>query len=254
MALLLATLFVSPAFAAHPLVSDDTATHGPGKYQLEVNSEAGFDRQRQDSLESSAQQVAAILSAGLGDRLDLVVGLPWQRMRAKQSGTLVQGGNGVGDVSLEVKWRFFEAAGFSLAVKPGVTLPSGDEDRGFGNGRFSGGVTMIATKELAPFTLHLNGAYVRNEFAREDDRQTRCRDGVRASLAALAGVAKNLQLAAEIALEKNSDRKKGTWPASVVGGAIYSLRDDLDVDLGVKLGLNEPATDLGVLAGFSLHF
>jgi hypothetical protein len=78
-ALLMTILFVAPAFASHPLVSDDTGTHGWGNFQLEINSEAGFDRQKQDGVEikASTQQVAAILTAGLSERVDLVFGLPW---------------------------------------------------------------------------------------------------------------------------------------------------------------------------------
>jgi hypothetical protein len=34
------------AFAAHPLITDDTGTQGKGKFQLEVNSE--FDHEDED--------------------------------------------------------------------------------------------------------------------------------------------------------------------------------------------------------------
>jgi hypothetical protein len=162
--------------------------------------------------------------------------------------------NGVGDASLELKWRFFEREGFSLAIKPGVTLPTGDEERGLGNGRIAGGVTMIATKEMAPVTMHLNASYFRNEYGLESDRQANRNDICSASVAALVEVVKNLQLAAEIGLESNSCRASNTWPAFIIGGVIYSLRDNIDLDLGVKRGLNEQATDLTLLAGFSMHF
>jgi hypothetical protein len=255
-ALLLTALSAAPAFAAHPLVSDDTGTHGWGKYQLEVNGEAGFDRQKQEGVETrtSSQQVAAILSAGLGERVDLVLGLPWQWNREKQDGSLISAGNGVGDASLEVKWRFWELEGFSLAIKPGLTLPTGDEDRGQGTGRVSGGVTLITTKEIAPVTIHLNTAYFRNEYGLESDRQANRRDIIRASLAALTEIVKNLQLTAEAGTESNCDRGSRTWPAFVTVGVIYSLRDNIDIDMGVKYGLNDPATDLALLAGASIHF
>jgi len=255
-ALLLAILPVSPSFAAHPLVSDDTVTHGWGKYQLEVNSEAGFDRQRQGGVEikASSQQVATIITAGLGERVDLAFGLPWQWIRVKQDGSLMSAENGPGDATLELKWRFYERNGFSLAIKPGITLPTGDEERGLGNGRVSGGVTMIASQEMAPVTLHLNAAYFHNEFGLETDRQANRNDICRSSLAVLVEVVKNLQLTGEIGMESNRDRTSGTWPAFATIGAIYSLRDNVDLDLGVKRGLNEPATDLTLLAGFSMHF
>lgn len=255
-ALLLTVLSAAASFAAHPLVGDDTGTHGSGKYQLEVNGEAGIDRQKQGGVEvrTSSQQVAAILSSGLGESVDLVLGLPWQWTREKEDGALRGKANGVGDLSLELKWRFFERDGFSLAVKPGLTVPTGDEARGLGNGRVSGGVTMIATKELAPVTMHLNAGYFRKEYGLEPDRQANRNDIYLASLSALAEVFKNLQLAAEVCMVSNNDGTSGAWPAFATAGAIYSLRENIDIDLGIKQGLNEPATDLTLLAGFSMHF
>jgi hypothetical protein len=255
-AVLLTVLNVTPSFASHPLEGDDTATHGLGNYQLEINSEAGFDKQKQDGIETrtSSQQVATVLTAGLGERVDLAIGLPWQWLRVKQDGALTTSENGVGDLSLELKWRFLERNGFSLAVKPGMTLPTGDEDRGLGNGRVSGGVTMIATKEMAPLTMHLNARYFRNEYGLESDRQANRSDIYSASLSALFEVVKDLQLVAETGVQTNSDRTSRTCPAFATVGAIYSLKENTDLDLGVKYGLNEPATDLTLLAGFTTHF
>lgn len=252
----LVTVFAVRAMAAHPLVGDDTTTHGWGKYQLELNSEAGFDRQKQAGVETrtSSRQVATIITAGLGERVDIVFGVPLQWIREKENGSLTASEKGVGDVSLEMKWRFFEKDGFSLAVKPVMTLPTGDEERGLGNGRISGGVTMIATKALAPITMHLNASYFRNEYGLESDRQANRNYVYRTSLSAMYEAARNLQLVAETCLESNVDRSSRTWPAFATVGAIYSLSDSLDLDLGIKGGLNDPATDLTLLAGLSMHF
>jgi len=40
---LIITLTNTAAFAAHPLITDDTGTQGKGKFQLEVNSELNYD-------------------------------------------------------------------------------------------------------------------------------------------------------------------------------------------------------------------
>lgn len=244
------------ALAAHPLVTDDTGTHAAGKYQLEMNGEAGFDRQRHGGVvtKTTTQQVAAILSAGVAETVDIVVGVPWQWNREKQDGSPVVAVNGGGDASLELKWRFFERPGFSLAAKPGITLPTGDARRGVGSGRVCGGVTLIATKEFAPLALHLNAAYLRNEFRREQDRQTGRRDSGHVSLAVQTEIVKNLQLAAEIGLESNGARSASVWPIFVIGGVIYALNGTLDLDLGLKGGLNDPAPDVALLAGLSWHF
>lgn len=36
----------SASFAAHPHITDDTGTQGKGKFQLEVNSEFAYDKER----------------------------------------------------------------------------------------------------------------------------------------------------------------------------------------------------------------
>jgi hypothetical protein len=33
-----------------------------------------------------------------------------------------------------VKWRFYEKDGLSFAIKPGIILPTGEEDKGLGDG------------------------------------------------------------------------------------------------------------------------
>jgi hypothetical protein len=141
-----------------------------------------------------------------------------------------------------------------MTLKPGITLPTGDEQKGLGSGRVSGGLSLIATQELAPLTLHLNASWFHNEFGREEDRQTSRSDIGRASLALQAAIVKNLQFAGEIALETPGDRTTATWPVFMVGGVIYSVTDRLDLDLGIRYGLSDPAADVALLAGMSVHF
>ena len=56
------------AFAAHPLITDDTGTQGQGKFQLEVNGEFGHDREKLDGVETieSSAGLETVLSGGLG--------------------------------------------------------------------------------------------------------------------------------------------------------------------------------------------
>lgn len=244
------------AFAAHPLITDDTGTQGRGKYQLEFNGQVSRDRETFDGVETreiGAETVAAF-SAGLHDSVDLVVGAPWVWSRIKEDGVVTGDENGSGDLSLELKWRFFEYKGFSLAVKPGMTLPSGNESRGLGNGKMSYGVTMIASQELAPFTLHANAAYSHNEFRLDADKGSNRRDIWHASVAVTCEVVKDLKVVANVGMETNGDRGSNAWPAFILGGVIYSVTDSLDLDLGAKGGLNGPEPDLALLAGIAYRF
>jgi hypothetical protein len=256
LAFIVTSIFWGTAFAAHPLITDDTGTQGKGKFQLEVNGEIGNDRETFDGIESKehAGELAAAFSAGVTDDVDIVVGFPWAWVRSKEDSAVVSDGNGPGDVSLEAKWRFFQKGGFSLALKPGMTIPTGNEDRGLGNGRISYGAALIASQEWERFFVYANAAYTHNEFKLDADRETNRADIWHASVAAGVDVVKNLTLVANTGMETNSDRGSDTWPAFILGGAIYSVTENFDVDLGIKVGLNDPETDLAALAGIAWRF
>jgi Putative MetA-pathway of phenol degradation len=246
----------STAFGAHPLFTDDTGTQGKGKFQLEMNGEAARDKETLNGVETreDARELAVILSAGAADSVDIVVLMPWLWARVKENGTTVSDESGAGDASLELKWRFLESGGFSLAVKPGLILPTGNEKKGLGNGRPSYGWILIATQEFERSFIHFNVGYVRNKFGLEADRGSNRRDFWNGSVAAGVDIVKSLTLVANIGAETNGDKGSDTWPAFLLGGFIYSVTEGMDVDLGIKTGLNRSAADLAVLAGVAWRF
>ena len=244
------------AFAAHPLITDDTGTQGKGKFQLEMNGEVSRDKEGFDGVETreTGAELAAAFSAGIFDNVDLVIGAPWVWSQVKEDGILTGDENGAGDVSLELKWRFLNYKGFSMAVKPGLTIPSGNENRGLGNGKVSYGVTMIASQELEPFTFHVNAAYTRTEFKLDADKESNRNNIWHVSAAASCEVVKDLQLVANIGVETNGNRGSHAWPTFLLGGVIYSVTEDLDLDMGIKGGLNGPEADVAYLAGIAYRF
>jgi hypothetical protein len=54
-------------------------------------------------------------------------------------------------------------------------------------------------------------------------------------------------------MEKNPDKCSGSDPVFILGGIIYSMRENLDVDFGLKSWLNKLDTDYSVLAGLILR-
>lgn len=65
---------------------------------------------------------------------------------------------------------------------------------------------------------------------------------------------KDLKIVANIGMERNPVKSSNTHPAFILGGVIYSITENLDIDLGVKRGLNSPETDYSILAGIILGF
>lgn len=244
------------AFGAHPLITDDTGTQGKGKFQVEVTGEYGHDSERELDVRSkeNSGSLETVFSAGVMDSIDLVLAVPYEWSRVKENDLLSTDTDGLGDVSLELKWRFFEHSGFSLAFKPAVSFPSGNTDKGLGAGKVGYGATLIATQELDPFAVHLNLAYSHTPFKLEEDKDANRRDIWHASIAGTAKVMEGLQLVANVGLETNPDKTSNTSPVFCVAGAIYSVTEWLDVDFGVKVGITKPETDVSMLAGLAVRF
>ncbi|MGB8931886.1 MAG: transporter [Anaeromyxobacteraceae bacterium] len=251
-----AILLPLPALAAHPLVTDDTGTQGARRTQLELTTAVGEDRPvpgDSRTVDRSAEAAAAV-SYGLGDALDLVIGLPFGWSRSLSGGEVVGETSGTADAALELKWRFLEHGGFSAAAKPGLSLPTGSARRGLGAGRVGYGLALVVSQALGPVTLHVNGGWSHAEHALPEVHAVSRSDAWSASAAAAVSVAPGLMLVANVGMESPGERGATTWPAFALAGAIYSLSDRLDLDVGVRAALNAADTDLLALAGAAYRY
>lgn len=244
------------SFAAHPLITDDTGTQGKGKFQLEVNVEFSRDKETEDGVttKEAGREAAAIVSYGITENADVVIGLPYQWNKTEEDGDVASDEDGIGDMSLEVKWRFYEKDGLSFALKPGITLPTGDEDRGLGSGKASYGLMLITTEEIGAWVFNLNLGYMHNEYKLEEDAEANRKGIWHSSLSSQVDVMKDLIAVANIGMERNPDKEANTHPAFVLGGLIYSITEDLDIDMGIKAALNKPETDVTFLAGMAMRY
>ncbi|MEW6333208.1 MAG: transporter [Thermodesulfobacteriota bacterium] len=238
-------------WGAHPLITDDTGTQGIGNWQVEVSGQYDSDRETRNgaSQESAGFQVAATLSYGMAEQVDMVLGLPYQGSRVKEDGVTRYDEKGIADATVEVKWRFFERDGLAFALKPGLRIPTGDDGKGLGAGRIGYHAFLIATKEAAPWAFHVNAGYIGNENKADEEQHL-----WQASLAATYEVLKGLKIAGNIGIERNRDRAAGKDPAFALGGLIYSLSERVDIDVGVKYGLTAPETDWSFMAGMAVRF
>jgi len=248
--------FLTSSYAAHPLITDDTGTQGKGKFLFELSGQASYDRMdswddtgAKMKAKSRERELKANLTYGVMENIDVILGMPYQWKKTEESDITTSDVHGVADMSLEVKWRFYEQDGLSFALKPGLTLPTGDKDKDLGTGRATGSLCFIATKEANPLAFHINLGYKRNENQREQRE-----DIWHASLAGEYKVIQNLKLVANIGAERNTDPSSNTHPAFLLGGVIYSIIENLDFDFGIKIGLNETEKDVAFLGGIALRF
>jgi len=238
-------------WGAHPLITDDTGTQGKGRFQVEVSGQYDSDRETVNgaSLESTGSQVATTLSYGMIENADLVLSLPYQWGKVRQDGVTLYDEQGISDTTLEVKWRFYEKDGLSLALKPGVRIPTGNDEKGLGAGRTGVHAFIIGSKEVAPWAFHVNAGYIGNENKADEEKNI-----WHASFAATYEVIKNLKVVGNIGIERNRDKTADKDPAFLLGGVIYSISENVDIDLGVKYGLMSPETDWSVMAGAAFKF
>ncbi|OGQ96284.1 MAG: hypothetical protein A2521_12230 [Deltaproteobacteria bacterium RIFOXYD12_FULL_57_12] len=239
-------LWGTAAFAAHPLITDDAGTLGKGNSQLEVNGQ--YDHDDEDGVREESSELALTLSYGLVDNADLVVGIPYQAIRSKEAG-MTAAADGISDTSLEVKWKFYDQESMSLALKPGLTLPTGDKLKGLGAGKATYSVFLVATNEASRIACHMNLGYIRNENLTDERKNL-----WHASFATELKLSKDLVVVANIGLEQNPDPSSNTAPAFLLGGLIYSINESVDIDFGVKGGLSRPEPDYSLLAGMKVGF
>lgn len=245
-------IFMDVSYSAHPLITDDAGTQGRGKAQIEINTGFAFERvdAKGVSVKERAGEAATALSYGIAERVDLVVGIPYIWGSIKEDGVTVYKESGLSDISLEAKWRFYETEdGLSFAVKPGISLPTGDDEKGLGAGRTAYGITLITTQELDPWAFHLNLGYTYG-----DNKADEVKDIWHISASAEVEVIKDLKTVGNIGIERSPDKTSDTNPAFILGGLIYSVTETVDIDLGVKAGLNKPEADMTLLAGAAFRF
>jgi hypothetical protein len=244
-------LIAFPSWAAHPLITDDTSTQGKGKFQLELNGQYDCDKDDSEdaSVKSTGGQATGTLSYGVAENIDLVFSLPYLWGKAEVNEITLYDEKGIGDAVLETKWRLFEKDKFSVALKPGISIPTGNDEKGLGAGLLGGHIFLIASQQLDSWAFHANFGYIRNEN-NADERK----DIWHASLAATWEVVRNLKLAANIGIERNPDDDANNDPAFLIGGVIYSVNENFDVDFGVKYSLTDAETDISALAGIAFRF
>jgi hypothetical protein len=238
-------LIAGAAHAAHPLLTEDTGTQGKGNFQLELTGERGREATLDGTLR--VQQPAAVLAYGIAENADLQVGTSYLRLKL-DNGLAHTREAGLSDVTVDLKWRFFENRPYSLALKPGIVIPTGDDAKGLGRGNFAGGSLLVFSYEPGRVAFHSHLGYLYNDIV-----------GERRSLWHVSGaltwqVIAPLKLVADLAYDTNPIELGAEGVFRTVLGAIYSPSKDVDLDVGVKHGHQKPALGTALLFGLTLRW
>jgi hypothetical protein len=262
-ALATSVFLLSPSalvWAAHPFITDDAGTQGAGNWQLELMAQ----QSRHDATANAVQQkgrqtlLNPVLTHGLFETVDVALGLNYTRNRVSENGLTVDNASGLSDTTLELKWRFYDAGGWSFAVKPGISLPTGEGNGGFSFGRASWGVNLIADYEVKPWAAFANLAYFRPRFERAEAAADFRDDLWRVSAGVTYEVRERLWLAGELGVRTNEARNDPFFPGRraqyAMVGLIYSPAEKIDLDIGLRKGLNRAETDTVFLVGATFRW
>lgn len=238
------------AFAAHPLITDDTGTQGKGKFQLEASGAWLTDQKDNEGggVREITSFVAAVFAAGVAETVDLMIGVPYIWTETREAGTKTKE-SGLFDTAIEAKWRFYEKQRLGLAIKPGLLLPTGDEEKGLGTGRVGYSAVLISTVDVEPWAFDANLGYLYLP-----NRSGGASNIWLASIASRLAVAERWKIVGEIGATRYTDTAKSSSPAFGQVGFIYSPKDYLDLSVGFLAGLNNEEFDQSVHVGVTIRF
>jgi len=238
---LAALLVAGPAFAGHPLGTEDPGTVDPLALQLEVTGETHHFS------DGSETDLGLTLTTGIVPRLDLALNAGYVILAPDEGSSE----NGIGDLELALKWNFLEEKGSvpGLALKFGSTLPTGDEDTGLGSGGYDLFALLIAGKALGNVEIYLNLGYARIDKTAEGDKP----DIFAASLAGKWEMIEALALVGEVMYETPGADGEDP-PVAMTAGLVWEIADNFSVDIGGRVGLTDTAPDWSVLAGINYSF
>lgn len=229
--------------AAHPLITEDTGTQGAGHLQLELTQEQ--QRLERGPETQSLALTTAALSWGWRDDADLILSIPHLRAGASAlDGTPSR--HGLTDLGIDVKWRFVEHGALSMAIKPGVTLPTGDERDGLGVGKTAWSAYLVTTYDAAPWSAHLHLGHVHHNNT-SNERV----DLWHASAAITHQTGERLRLVFDTGVDTHTDPAVDSGPVFVIFGAIWSPWSDFDVDIGLKSERSDVHRAHALLAGLT---
>ena len=151
---ILALALSTPTFAGPPFLTDDPE---PVPYHhWEFYTFATGDRTRDDS-NVSAPGIEVIIGVATNTQLLLVV--PYAYMSS--AGTSA---SGLGDIEVGVKYRFVDETrrGPEIGIFPLLELPTGNQNKGLGNGRSWGKLPVWLQKSWKSWTSYGGGGYAFN--------------------------------------------------------------------------------------------
>lgn len=192
-----------------------------------------------------------LVRIGLTETIELQVGWTPFGYSRERTGALVDRASRIGDVTLGAKINLAspDGSGFSAAVQPQVTLPTGRAPIGAGDW----GASLIV-----PVSYDLSDSVQLQASPGLDAAVDEDGDGRHAAYGATIGLGLSLSDALGAALEVQAirDRDPSGHSTQAYGGLSFAWQTskDFQLDIGSNLGMNRASSDFEIYAGLSKRF
>ncbi|OIO01029.1 MAG: hypothetical protein COX65_03690 [Elusimicrobia bacterium CG_4_10_14_0_2_um_filter_56_8] len=235
-----ALVFCGPVSAFNHLTGEDTSFLGKDGKQIESGLDYTVSKKNPDRYSTG---VSAELTYGFWDKLDLMVTIPWHGWNSDGISE-----SGLGDAMIEAKFLAGRKSDWALGLKPGFSLPAGNEAKSLGAGQ--GGVWLygIAGKTAGSWEYYLNAGYMLNRTTMDEEENI-----FKASASVMLQILPKLRTTAKLAAATNTDKNSVSHPVNCVFGLVWSPYPTLDLDAGLRLGLTKAADNFGLLTGITLR-
>lgn len=166
-----------------------------------------------------AKSVSAVFSIGLTDTIDAILSLPYEQL-TEQTGSISTPVSGYADMEIVAKWRFYDEGALSLGLRPGLGMPTGDEDKRMSEDTVIPSLFAVMTDASDdPWTFNLHIGYTRNLSHGAEERGR----FYHASVAAEYSVSESLRLVTDASTETSAQQSGDPHVGSVVLGLIHSV-------------------------------
>ncbi|MGB7631972.1 MAG: hypothetical protein WBM29_12960 [Candidatus Deferrimicrobium sp.] len=223
--------------AGHPFVTEDAGTQGKGNVEVEFN----LDRQN-GADGTKITSPGNSFTMGIAPKIDLAVVYAYDFTKT-EDGTKSRG---MGPVAATLKTAFIEGKDRlpTFGIKAGCSLPTADGEQ------VALLATAIAQWSFEPITVFANvEADVGTRLAGNAEKNS----SVRAGVAGSYEIRKDSSLLSELLWEKPTSPSAPSTSEWMIG-AKKEITETLNVNGGIRWGLNRDSPHVAYLIGFTLGF
>jgi hypothetical protein len=233
-----------------PDSTESPITVDAGHFQIE-SSLFDYGRTKQGGIEEEVFTYGAVnFKVGLLNNVDIqFVFDAYTEVRTKDRATnITETVGGYSDLQVRLKINLWgnDGGNTALAFFPFVKIPTGSD---LGNDNVEGGLIL-------PFSVGLTekiglGLMLEVDFVYDDEERS-----YEAEIfhTAVLGFDLTDKLGFFVEYAGTTGSAEFDYIATANAGFTYGVTDDLQLDTGVRVGLNDAAEDFGVFAGFSVRF